>query len=118
MGTGVTVSVLAPGVVATSIHAKAGAQNSYYVSVFPNMTPEQVARRAYSGFNRGRGVILPGLFNGLGALAVRFVPDFLLVPLMGLLFRERDDAGNPLGPGPLPAARSKSELPAPAPCDD
>lgn len=118
MGTGVTVSVLAPGVVATRIHAKAGAQNSYYVYVFPNATPEQVARKAYSGFNRGRSVILPGLFNGLGALAMRFVPDFLLVPLMGLLFRARDDAGMPLGPGPLPAAKTKNKLPAPAPCDD
>jgi short-subunit dehydrogenase len=118
MGTGVTVSVLVPGVVATRIHAKAGAQNSYYVHVFPNMTPEKVAQRAYSGFNRGQSVILPGFFNWLGALAMRFVPDFLLVPLMGLLFRERDDAGNPLGPSRLPAARTKSELPAHAPRDD
>ncbi len=118
MGTGVTVSVLAPGVVGTRIHAKAGMQNSYYLHVFPNMTPEQAARKGYSGFNRGRSVILPSFLNRLGAFAMRFVPDFLLVPLMGLLFRERDEAGSPLGPGPLPAARTKSELPARAPCDD
>jgi hypothetical protein len=118
IGTGVTVSVLAPGVVATRIHAKAGVQNSYYVCVFPNATPEQVAQRAYAGFSRGRSVILPSLLNWLGAFAMRFVPDVLLVPMMGLLFRMRDDAGNPLGPGPLPAARTQSQLPARAPCDD
>lgn len=118
MGTGVTVSVLAPGVVATRLHAKAGSQNSYYVHAFANMTPKQVAQRAFFGFSRGRSVILPGLFYWLGAIAMRFVPDFLLVPLMGLLFRARDDAGNPLGPGPLPAETTKRELPAHASYDD
>ena len=102
MGTGVTVSVITPGAVATELHAKAGTSNSLYVNVFPLMTPETVARAAYRGFKRGRSVILPGLLNPLGAFIMRFVPDALLVPLMGLLFRVRDDDGNPQDPGPLP----------------
>jgi short-subunit dehydrogenase len=102
MGTGVTVSVIAPGAVATELHAKAGTSNSLYLNVFPLMTPETVARAAYRGFRRGRTVILPGFLNPLGAFVMRFVPDALLVPLMGLLFRVRDDEGNPQDPGPLP----------------
>jgi short-subunit dehydrogenase len=99
MGTGVTVSVLTPGVVATRLHAKAGSQNSYYLRLFPMMRPEQVARIAYRGFRRGQSVIVPGVFNQIAVSAMRFVPDFLLVPLMGLFFRVRDDEGRPLGPG-------------------
>ncbi|MGB6947610.1 MAG: SDR family oxidoreductase [Methyloceanibacter sp.] len=98
MGTGVQVSVVAPGVVSTGFHSKAGTQNSRYLFLFPPMTPDQVAKIAYARFKRGRPVILPGLMNPLNALAVRFVPDFLLVPLMGWLFRMRDDEGMVLGP--------------------
>lgn len=99
MGTGVTVSVIAPGVVFTRLHAKAGSQNSYYVRFFPLMTPRQVARWAYNGFRRRRSLIVPGIFNQLAVSAMRFVPDFLLVPVMGLFFRVRDEEGNPLPPG-------------------
>jgi short-subunit dehydrogenase len=102
MGTGVTVSVIAPGAVDTELHAKAGTGNSLYLNVFPLMTPETVARVAYRGFKRRRSVILPGFVNPLGAFVMRFVPDMLLVPLMGLLFRIRDEDGNPQDPGPLP----------------
>ena len=94
--------MITPGAVATDLHAKAGTTNSYYLNVFPLMTPETVAQVAYRGFKRGRSVILPGFLNPLGAFVMRFVPDTLLVPMMGLLFRVRDDEGNPQGPGPLP----------------
>jgi short-subunit dehydrogenase len=102
MGTGVTVSAVAPGVVATRLHAKAGSQNSYYTRFFPTMTPEQVARAAYRGFHRGRTLIVPGIFNQLAVSAMGFMPDFLLVPTMGLFFRVRDEEGNPQGPGAGP----------------
>jgi short-subunit dehydrogenase len=110
MGTGVTVSALTPGAVATRLHAKAGSQNSYYLRFLPMMTPEQVARTGFRGFRRGRGLIVPGIFNQLGVLAMRFVPDFLLVPFMGLCFRVRDAEGNPQGPGT--GATSGRKLPA------
>ena len=35
------------------------------------MTPEQVARTAYRGFRRGRGLIVPGVFNQLAVSAMR-----------------------------------------------
>jgi short-subunit dehydrogenase len=105
MRTGVTVSVVTPGAVETRLHAKAGTQNSYYLQFFSTKTAEEVARAAYRGFRRGRSVIVPGILNPVGVLALRLVPDFLLVPLMGLLFRVRDEAGNAQQPGPLPDIR-------------
>src|SRR5262249_29945779 len=101
MGTGVTISVVAPGVVSTALHAKAGGLNSRYLLWFPAWTPEQVAKLAYRRFKRGWSVTLPGIGNKLGALAARFAPGFALVPLMGWFFRVRDDQGNVLWPRPL-----------------
>ena len=60
MGTGVRVSALAPGATTTAMHAKAGAEYSRYVQLFPVMAPEDVARIGYRGFKRGRKVIVAG----------------------------------------------------------
>jgi uncharacterized protein len=94
MGTGVRVSALAPGAVLTEMHAKAGAEYSRYVQLFPVMTAEAVARIGYRKFMRGRTTIVPGLFNRIGLFFRRFTPNFLLVPGMGWLFRVRDAEGN------------------------
>jgi short-subunit dehydrogenase len=118
MGTGVRVSVVAPGVVPTGLHAKAGSQNSRYLVLIPTMTAEQVAQTAYQRFNRGWSVILPGIFTQLGALAVRFVPDYLLVPLMGWFFRVRNDEGCVLGPRSAASKTAESKRsPEPAPLE-
>jgi hypothetical protein len=42
------------------------------------------------------------------------VPDFALVPLMGWLFRVRDDQGNVLWPRPLPKPPESKRAPEPA----
>jgi len=94
MGTGVRVSSLAPGAVETTMHAKAGAEYSRYVQLFPVMTAEDVARIGYRKFMRGRKTIVTGWFNRLSLLARRLTPDFLVVPLMGWFFRVRDAEGN------------------------
>ena len=99
MGTGVRISVVVPGVVATKLHDKAGSQNSRYLYWFPHWTPEEVASLAYRRFKRGWSVTMPGIGNKLGAFVMRFVPDFLLIPLMGWFFRVRDDEGRVLWPG-------------------
>jgi hypothetical protein len=113
-GTGVTISVVAPGVVATALHAKAGGLNSRYLLWFPAWTPEQVAKLAYRRFKHGRSVTLPGIGNKFGAFLIRFVPDFALVPLMGWFFRVRDDQGNVLWPRPLPKPPESKRAPEPA----
>jgi uncharacterized protein len=114
MGSGVQVSVVAPGVVATKLHAKAGTQNSRYMYLFPNTPPEKVAEIAYARFKRRWSVIVPGLANWLSTILIRVVPDFMLVPLMGWFFRMRDDEGNVLWPNPLsdPTAGKRTVEPA------
>jgi len=94
MGTGIRVSALAPGAIATTMHAKAGAEYSRYVQLFPVMEAEHVARVGYRKFMRGKKVIVPGWFNRLSVFAQRFAPDLLLVPMVGWLFRVRDAEGN------------------------
>jgi short-subunit dehydrogenase len=93
-GTNVRVQVLAPGAVATEIHAKGGAEYARYVQLFPVMTAEEVARYGYRQFKRGKKVIVPGWLNRLYVTAVRFVPSFLLIPTIGWFFRVRDAEGN------------------------
>jgi short-subunit dehydrogenase len=112
-GTGVKVSVAAPGVVSTGLHDKSGSQNSRYLLWFPAATPEQVARKAYRRFKRGWTVTMPGIVNPLGAFTRRFAPDFALIPLMGWFFRVRDDEGNVLWPRPLPKPPESKRAPEP-----
>ena len=108
MGTGVRVSALAPGVVLTEMHAKAGAEYSRYVQLLPVMSAEDIARIGYRKFMRGRNTIVPGLFNRLGLFLRRFTPNFLLVPFMGWLFRVRDAEGNPQMPQDPPAPKTSN----------
>jgi len=94
MGTNVRVCALAPGAVATGMHAKAGAEYARYVQLFPVMTAEDVARIGYRKFMRGKKIVVPGWFNRLSVFLRRFAPDFALVPLVGWFFRVRDAEGN------------------------
>jgi hypothetical protein len=107
MGTGVRIAALAPGAVETTMHAKAGAEYSRYVQLFPVMTAEEVARIGYRKFMRGRRTIVTGWFNRVGLFVRRFAPDFLLVPLMGWFFRVRDADGNLQLPRVLAARKAK-----------
>jgi short-subunit dehydrogenase len=117
MGTGVKVSVVAPGVVSTALHTKAGSLNSRYLLWFRAWTPEQVAKLAYRRFKRGWSVTMPGFANRIGAFVARLVPDFMLVPLMGWLFRVRDDEGNVLWPRPFPKPSESKHAPEPTPLE-
>ena len=109
MGTGVRVASLAPGAVATAMHAKAGAEYSRYVQLFPVKSAEEIARVGYRRFMRGRKTIVIGLFNRIGLFLRRFTPDFLIVPLMGWFFRVRDAAGNLQLPRALVARKSAKD---------
>jgi len=106
MGTGVRVASLAPGAVATAMHAKAGAEYSRYVQLFPVKSAEEIARVGYRRFMRGRKTIVIGLFNRIGLFLRRFTPDFLIVPSMGWFFRVRDADGNLQLPRALAERRS------------
>jgi len=101
MYTGVRISALAPGTTATGLHAKAGAENSRYVMLLPVISAQELARLAYRKFERGDKVIVPGWFYRIALFVSRFVPDILLLPFVGLLFRVRDEEGNLQWPKPL-----------------
>jgi uncharacterized protein len=108
MYTGVRISALAPGTTATALHSKAGAENSRYVMLLPVMSAEKVARLAYRKFKRGKKVIVPGWSYRVALFVRRFVPDLLLVPFVGLLFRVRDAEGNLQWPSPLTAPKTEA----------
>lgn len=94
-GQGVRVSVVAPGPVETRFHARMGAETALYRMLVPAMSPRRVARSAARGFLLGHRVILPGLLTAPLALAMRVLPDFVIVPIVGWLLAPR----RPEGPG-------------------
>lgn len=87
-GTGVRVSVVTPGPVATDFHARMGAENALYMR-FAVMQPDKVARIAYANFMCRQRVIVPGAPNMLNHMLLRLMPRFLLIPFMGLLLKQR-----------------------------
>jgi uncharacterized protein len=93
-GSGIRVCVVAPGPIETTMHEKAGAENSRYMVYLPRMTPEKMAEAAYRRFMRGNWVIVEGLVNRIIAGGVRFVPGIMLIPAVGWFFRVRDAEGN------------------------
>ncbi len=107
-GSGVRVSVLAPGATDTMIHARGGAEHARYVTLFPTMPPDEVARTAYQQFARGKAVIVPGWLNRVYAVMQRFVHPAILLPVVGWMFRVRDAQGNVQWPRSV-AARPASD---------
>lgn len=86
---GVRISALLPGPVATPFHARMSAEHSYYLSVMGVMSPEQVARAGFRGFQSGRTLIFPGVINHLNAAALRVIPSSFIVPVLGWLLKRR-----------------------------
>ncbi len=92
-GTGVRVSVLVPGPIETRFHARIGALTAFYWWVVPSMSAERVASAGYWGFRLGRRVIVPGIVWPLLALAMRLLPNMLLIRIMGWLLQLRPAGG-------------------------
>ena len=61
-GTGVCVSILCPGITTTKFRARAGMKEKR--SSF-SLSAEAVARIAFKGLMKGRGMIVPGWYNRL-----------------------------------------------------
>ncbi len=88
-GQGVRISAMLPGPVATPFHARMNAEHSYYLGLLGVMSPEQVARIGFRGFQRGRTLIFPGVLNHLNGVALRVIPSSFMVPVMGWLLKRR-----------------------------
>lgn len=89
---GVRVSAVAPGPVATNFHARMGAERSVYLFVQNVLSAEHVARSSIIWFALGRCMIVPGFLNFLNSLFIRIIPHSILVPIMGLLLKRRGEA--------------------------
>jgi uncharacterized protein len=86
---GVTVTAVCPGPVPTGFQARAGIEELKAYQWAPKRSARYVAQAGWRGFLRGDRVVLPGLETRLGALASRFLPHRLMLPLAGSALRAR-----------------------------
>ena len=88
-GEGVRVCALAPGPVDTRFHERMGAENAFYRTFIPPSSAQAVARAGYRGYRFGWRVTVPGLVNPFLALAMRILPHRIVIPIVGVLLRQR-----------------------------
>lgn len=88
-GSGVTVSVLAPGPTTTEFQAVAGLGISRVSSVTPMMSAAAVARFGYNGMKANKVVVVPGPTNKLSTLLIKFMPRAVTRRLIGVLQARR-----------------------------
>ncbi|MDT7757329.1 MAG: uncharacterized protein QOH27_3227, partial [Mycobacterium sp.] len=84
-GTGVTAATLCPGPVNTDFGEKAGISDEDAEASLPKamwVDADVVAKAAVDGLAAGKTVIVPGLFNRVGAAAYQHVPRRLLLPIL------------------------------------
>jgi short-subunit dehydrogenase len=73
-GTGVTVTALCPGPVATGFQQGADMGASKLLKGKQLMTADECARLALAGMNKGKPVVITGTMNKLQAMSPRFLP--------------------------------------------
>lgn len=78
-GSGVTVTCVCPGPVATQFGIRAGTAGSslFKGGIVPVASPESVATYAVHAMSAGRGLVVPGLTNWLGVAFIPFTPRWL-----------------------------------------
>jgi short-subunit dehydrogenase len=80
---GVAVTALCPGPVATEFAGRAGMEEAFAtVPSFARVSPADCARAAIDGLARNRRVVVPGLPIRATAVAGRYTPRSVLLPLM------------------------------------
>jgi uncharacterized protein len=83
-GTGVTATALCPGLVPTEFGATAGIDDGGW-DQFPGFiktTPEENARAAVEGMEKGKRLVLLGVFNRVSATSGHYTPRSALLGLM------------------------------------
>jgi uncharacterized protein len=69
--TGVTVTVLCPGMTKTKFQKRANMRES---GSWPMMSARAVAESGYAGMMKGKRVVIPGVFNRIGSFLARRAP--------------------------------------------
>jgi short-subunit dehydrogenase len=87
-GTGVSVTVFAPGGIATEMQELSGLSRKFKHDDFGVMTAEETARLAVRAFVRRQRLYVPGFVNQLGATAIKLMPRSLVIGRIAALFRE------------------------------
>jgi short-subunit dehydrogenase len=77
-GTGVNVTQVCPGPVATEFEENVGNFTGQKVPGFIEISAEKCARAAVSGFESGRAVVVPGMVMKLAMLANGATPAFIM----------------------------------------
>lgn len=90
-GTGVKVSVLCPGPVATGFQSRAGAQIAK-AQERAVLSAEETARIGLDGYARGRVVVVPGRMNRVLAAVSTSLPNRLVVPATFRMMRTKGPA--------------------------
>jgi short-subunit dehydrogenase len=72
-GTGINVTCLCPGATKTPFKIKAQLQDVRLFQRFLS-SPDRVARQGLKVIKRNRAIVIPGLFNKLLVLSIRFTP--------------------------------------------
>lgn len=88
-GRGVTVTAVCPGMVPTGFQARAGMEHTRAYKLSPKITARDVALAGWGGFQRGDRVVYPGATARLSALAIRLIPNAMLLPLVRQAFNLR-----------------------------
>jgi short-subunit dehydrogenase len=78
---GVRVTALCPGPVPTEFQSRAGLRVDRAQNML-SLPADRVAQIGYDGFMRGKRVVIAGLGNKLAVLALRLIPNALLLPIV------------------------------------
>lgn len=85
-GTGITLTILAPGPTKTGFASRANVEKSRIFS-HGLLNPTMVAKLGYDGLMRGEYIIFPGLKNKLASIVGRVFPHSFLGKIIGRLQR-------------------------------
>jgi short-subunit dehydrogenase len=88
-GSGVSVTVLAPGPTDTAFDGTAGADLDTLYHRLPKMTAQAVARAGYRGMQRQAMVVIPGLLSKILAFAGELPPRRIALEVNRLLWKPR-----------------------------
>jgi hypothetical protein len=94
-GSGVNVSVLAPGFVDTDFFARNMEADHHSTALLPALSAKAVAHTAINGFFAGQTVITPGILGSLCRLGTMLLPYRLLAPFVGRAVRGLSLAASP-----------------------
>lgn len=81
-GTGVSVSVVYPGPMATNADASQRIESQGFKGKIGLVSPEEVAKISLQGTFSGKATIVPGFMNKINRVLMALLPNWLKIPLI------------------------------------